>query len=216
MSAAVEATPDQARALTDRIKVAVDGTWLLIQEAYVSRAWSVLGYASWDDYCTREFGASRLRLPREERQEVVSSLREIGMSTRAIAAATGVSDGTVRNALKAGAQNYAPAPRPEARHDLDDGPDDEPGPAPAPRPVIGTDGKTYSPPQPKQPQKPRTDVVATVNRALLRAQEAARAADEVTRQHLAGRTGEAAVWARNLAASLESLQRLQDLLDGES
>lgn len=120
-----QATPDAARHLTDRIKVAIEGSWLLIQEAYVTRTWAVLGYDSWDAYCSEEFGASRLRLPREERQEVVASLRESGLSTRAIASATGVSEGSVRNDLKAGAQNYAPA---EER----------------PR-VQGADGRSYAP-----------------------------------------------------------------------
>lgn len=88
-------TTDQARQLTDRIKVAVEGTWLLIQEAYTSRAWAVLGYESWDSYCNTEFGSARLRLPREERQEVVASLRESGLSLRAIASATGAAYNTV-------------------------------------------------------------------------------------------------------------------------
>lgn len=35
---AIEATPDQARQLTDRIRIAVEGTWQLIVEAYQSRA----------------------------------------------------------------------------------------------------------------------------------------------------------------------------------
>ncbi|MFF6781392.1 hypothetical protein [Streptomyces sp. NPDC012510] len=87
-------TQEQARALTDRIKVAVEGTWLLIQEAYTSRTWAALGYATWDAYCAAEFGTARLRLPREERQEVVASLRESGMSLRAISSATGISPAT--------------------------------------------------------------------------------------------------------------------------
>jgi len=53
----------------------------LVKQAYTERAWDALGYASWDEYCTREFGTSRLRLPREERAEVVASLRESGLST---------------------------------------------------------------------------------------------------------------------------------------
>lgn len=115
-------TEDQARALTDRIKVAVEGTWLLIQEAYTSRAWATLGYETWDAYCSAEFGTSRLKLPREERQEVVASLRESGLSVRAIASATGASYGTVRNVLAgAGEQNCSPAPNR----------------------VVGTDGKVY-------------------------------------------------------------------------
>ena len=80
-----------ARNLTDKIKAGTAALWELIKEAYASRAWASLGYSSWDDYCTQEFGTSRIRLPREERREVVSSMREIGMSTRAIASATGMS-----------------------------------------------------------------------------------------------------------------------------
>lgn len=111
-----------ARVLTDQIKVAVEATWELVKRAYVERAWAVLGYESWDDYCTREFGTSRLRLPREERSEVVASLRESGLSTRAIAAATGLGKGTVDRALS-GAPNGAPE-------------------------ITGTDGKTYTRPRP--------------------------------------------------------------------
>lgn len=116
-------TAIDARALTDQIKVTVEGAWLLIMRAYETRAWSALGYQTWDEYCTREFGSSRLRLPREERQEIVASLRDAGLSTRAIAAATGVSKTTVADEL-AGVQNRTPAPTPTPR-------------------VNGTDGKTY-------------------------------------------------------------------------
>jgi hypothetical protein len=114
-------TEHQARALTDRIRIAVEGTWQLIQEAYTSRAWAVLGYDTWDAYCTAEFGKTRLRLPREERQEVVASLRDSGLSTRAIASATALSEATVRRDLS-GASSDAP----DAQS------------------VIGTDGRVYS------------------------------------------------------------------------
>ena len=94
-----------ARALTDRIKVGVEAVWELITQAYVQRAWDALGYSSWDDYCTREFGTSRLRLPREERAEVVASLRESGLSIRAISAATGLGRGTVERDIAAPVPN---------------------------------------------------------------------------------------------------------------
>lgn len=94
-----QATAEEARMLTDRIKVAVEGTWLLIVEAARSRAWAALGYGSWDEYCTREFGTSHLQIPREERQERVASLREAGLSLRAIASATQQSLGNVQNDL---------------------------------------------------------------------------------------------------------------------
>jgi len=139
-------TPDAAREVTDRIKVGVEAVWHLIAQAYEGRAWAALGYSSWDDYCTREFGTSRLRLPREERQEVVASLRESGLSTRAIAAATGYNDKTVRNDLAAGAENSAPGDEVEDAEIVDDEP-------PAPQPVTGTDGKRYQPKPAVKPQR---------------------------------------------------------------
>lgn len=84
----------EARRLTDRIKVAVEATWQLIQEAYTTRAWAKLGYDSWDVYCAEEFPTAKLRLPREKQREVVASLRESGMTLRAISSATGISPAT--------------------------------------------------------------------------------------------------------------------------
>ncbi len=120
---------DEARRLTDEIRTALVMTWELVQAAYVGRAWVALGYSSWDAYCEQEFRAGHLRLPREERQEVVGSLREAGLSTRAIAAATGLGKGTIGREL-AGAPNGAPET------------------------VIGTDGKTYSATQPAEDEVP--------------------------------------------------------------
>ncbi len=122
-------TATDARRITEQIKVSVEAVWHLIAQAYTTRAWSVLGYPSWDDYCTREFGTARLRLPREERSEVVASLRESGLSLRAIAAATGDSHTEVRRSLGRGT-NVPPEPVA----------DPEPEPA---QPITGTDGKTY-------------------------------------------------------------------------
>lgn len=124
MTGAVAITAVDARRITDQIKAGVEAVWHLIEQAYTTRAWSALGYQSWDDYCTREFGTSRLRLPREERQEVVASLRESGLSIRAIAAATG--------------DHYSTISR-ELGRVADATPDAEP------IPITGTDGKTYKP-----------------------------------------------------------------------
>lgn len=168
----IDATsPEDARRLTDKIKIGVEGVWHLIEEAYTSRAWAALGYKSWDDYCTREFGTSRLRLPRENRPEVVASLRESGLSIRAIASATGDGYGTVRRALP-GEPSGSPAPqspasRPsETVNSLDaevattatgseGGVESSFVLSPTPPPsVTGTDGKTY-PAKPKYPAKPQ-------------------------------------------------------------
>ncbi|WP_062906411.1 hypothetical protein [Mycobacterium avium] len=86
---------DQARVLTDQIKSRVDAVWELITQAYTRRAWAALGYESWDVYCIKEFGTARLRIPREERTEIVHSLRQAGLSLRAIESAAGVSRKTV-------------------------------------------------------------------------------------------------------------------------
>lgn len=171
-----------ARTLTDRIKVAVEGTWLLIQEAYTSRAWSALGYGSWDEYCTREFGTSRLRLPREERQEVVASLRESGLSTRAIASATGLSQSTVARKTAPGESNDSPE-------------------------IQGTDGKTYVPARPTPaPSKPRTDIPRTINNALIQIDSARRALEHLTRAQIAHQSEEARrSWTANLSESVEAL-----------
>lgn len=124
----IEISHSQARDLTDRIKVGVEAIWELIKQAYQSRAWAALGYNSWDDYCTREFGTSRIRLPREERQEVVASMREIGMSIPAISSATGASVGTVHGTLSKLKASDTSAP------------------------IVGTDGKTYPASQPPRPE----------------------------------------------------------------
>lgn len=117
-------SPDEARTLTDRIKVAVEGTWQLIREAYTSRAWAALGYETWDAYCAAEFDTARLALPREERREVVASLAESGLSTRAIGAAVGVSEATVRREISTASSSLG-------------------NDAVEPRHVIGLNGKSY-------------------------------------------------------------------------
>jgi transposase-like protein len=134
----------EARELTDRIRVGIEGIWECVIEAYEGRAWLSLGYSSWDDYCTSEFDTSRLRLPREERQEVVASLRDSGLSIRAIAAATGDSVGTVHAQL-AGVQNRTPEPDDEIVELAPDAATTARAERPAEPPkVTGIDGKTYT------------------------------------------------------------------------
>ena len=177
-------TAEQARALTDRIKVAVEGTWQLIREAYASRAWAVLGYATWDTYCDAEFGQTRLQLPREERQEVVASLRQSGMSYPAIAAATGVSVGTAHADAKAfsseslpnrtqgtdgktyAASRPAPGPNTWVEPQADDYEDDEP------EPVIAELVDEPAMPEPaKAKRRPLPEAFTEASRDLTRAAE---------------------------------------------
>lgn len=107
-------TRDEAETLTSRIKIALDGTWELIRDAYMGRVWVPLGYETWDDYTVSEFGATRLRLPKEERQQAVASLRDCGLSVRAIASGLGVSKNTVTADLS---QTGTPEPVEKMRPD---------------------------------------------------------------------------------------------------
>jgi hypothetical protein len=124
-----------ARELTDRIKNTVDTVWHLVADAYQRRAWIPLGYPTWDEYTSAEFGSGRIKIPREERAEVVSSLRDAGLSTRAIGAATGVGRMTVHREL-AGVSNGT-----VAKSDSDNisfsGSTEETAS------VVGLDGRTY-------------------------------------------------------------------------
>ncbi|WP_405759525.1 hypothetical protein OG234_13550 [Streptomyces sp. NBC_01420] len=183
MPDAATLTETDARALTDRIRTAVEDVWSLIKEAYTSRAWSALGYPAWDAYVEAEFRTAHLALPKEDRAQTVQSLREAGMSVRAISAATGVSVGTVHGDLArcsdlnttavtgTDGKSYAPT-RPEARPsddvllaggewtepDASGGLEDAPAPAPAPVPV----------PRPKE-RRPLPEVFAGAAHDLTRA-----------------------------------------------
>jgi len=182
-----EMTPDEARQVTDRIRTALGVAWELVADAYQRRAWAAMGYPSWDAYTSAEFGAARLRLPREERQEVVASLRDAGLSIRAIAAATGhgvntvqrdlagVSDGYTSNppeveplaAVPSGEAGGAPRPRPDI--DSEDDVDviqrlHEAAAKEAEKKITGTDGKSY-------PDTSRAAVAQRVGKAKAMAKE---------------------------------------------
>jgi hypothetical protein len=104
----IDMTADEAREITQTIKATVErawnlieGAWKLIVDAYQRRAWLALDYPTWDAYCLGEFGSAPLAVSREERPEMVLRLRQAGLSQRAIATATGVSQKTVDRDLDA-------------------------------------------------------------------------------------------------------------------
>lgn len=150
----------EARALTERIKDTGMALRELIVQAWELIAWKALGYDSWDDYCAQEFAALELELGRDERREIVVSLRESGMSLRAIAAATGVSHEQVRKDAKSGVNLSQEKLTPESV-DVDA----EEKFAPSPTPIKGRDGKDYPAPKPKPtppPPAPKPQTMITL------------------------------------------------------
>lgn len=115
------ASAEEARKLTDRIRESASTYWADIAVAYKAHAWLSLGYGCWDEYCTGEFDDIAVPLPKEGLPAVVRSLRESGLSVRAISSVTGQSKSAVSRQVS---QSGTPAQ------------------------VQGSDGKQY-PPTPK-------------------------------------------------------------------
>ena len=140
----VAMTEHEARRVTERIRaIAVtvkdqlEKLQTLLNEARDGEAWRVLGYASWTAYLTDVMGEQPLRLPRDERQQIVGYLAGEGMSSRAIAPIVGASHMTVERDRQAGVTNVTPEQAPAADYvtdqaDLDAAPElpDEGGGAP--------------------------------------------------------------------------------------
>lgn len=157
-------TAEEAELLLSQTLAAAEMTVAGVTRLYLGRAWIALGFESWDDLCEKR--ASHLRMmrwPREERQEIVASLRESGLSTRAIAAVTGDSEATVRRDLS-GASNDAPAPAPVDAPwtpDIADVPEPE---EVAKVTITGTDGKTYDAKKVNKDKTPRPERVQQIEK----------------------------------------------------
>lgn len=87
-------TKAQATKLTEKIKKGAETTFEDIKKAFLGRIWLALGHKSWDEYLDAHYEGVPLALPREKKKEAVQSLTAAGMSSRAIAAATGISQST--------------------------------------------------------------------------------------------------------------------------
>lgn len=120
-------THDQARQLTDDINACTVDAALMVAAAWKGQAWKALGYKNWEQYADEEL--PMLGSNRANRHVLLASLRNVGMSTRAIGAVTGLDHSTVSRHVSRAA-NAAP--------------DDSAGVANATPEITGTDGKTYS------------------------------------------------------------------------
>lgn len=173
----VAMTEHEARRVTERIRaIAVtvkdqlEKLQTLLNEARDGEAWRVLGYASWTAYLADVMGEQPLRLPRDERQQIVGYLAGEGMSSRAIAPIVGATHSTVQQDVKAGGRNLPPEPQVNTvtgevsvdyvtdQADLDtalaDAGFETESEAPAPaQSITGRDGKQYTRPEPQTPRR---------------------------------------------------------------
>ena len=123
-------TEADARELTDQIAEGLADVHSLIVQAWEGRVWEPLGYETWDAWIDANFRGLQLRPPREQRDEVVQSMREAGMSMRAISQATDLAYSTVQRVARAGDPNGSPE---ESSN------------------VVGLDGKSYKKPKKSAP-----------------------------------------------------------------
>jgi hypothetical protein len=65
------------------------------------QAWTVLGYASWDEMREAEYGGIAVIVPSAERPQLTAALRSNGLTQKSIAQTLGVTDRTVRHDLEA-------------------------------------------------------------------------------------------------------------------
>jgi hypothetical protein len=209
--------------LTREIKRSVEQSWRILQEAFERRAWAALGYDSWDSYCSKELGTGLVRLAKEVRRQAVAELTggERPMSNRAVAAALGVDEGTVRADRRAGAEHSAPAPRVEAidaevveEHQTVL----EPAAIQPQRVVRGADGKNYvAPARDVPPPAPRKRRGRRTHQQLLEAMTTslsamATVADEITELDGSMTRDEAAKSACDLDQQIRALRRMKNLL----
>ncbi len=118
-SGAVRRADQRLQLLVDSACGALNKITEVVAELKASDAHIELGFTSWTEYLAARLEPLRIRLTGDERRELVSSLAQSGMGTRAIAKATGVGKSTVARDL-AGVPDGTPE-----------------------REVTGTDGKTY-------------------------------------------------------------------------
>jgi|GEM_PF-1405542 len=153
-AALTEAIRHTAREIGDRLARLRQ----LVEQAREHEVWAVLGYASWTAYLVDVL--EPVRLPRDERREVVGYLTGQGLSSRAIAPIVGADQKTVVNDRRA-LELVGPVSAGEESS--------------SPALIVGLDGKSYTAPA---AERPRLVVVPALG-----AHEAEeRASDVVTRR----------------------------------
>jgi len=166
-------TAEEARARAERIRsgMRVLAEWQQdVIAAYAAQDWAALGYDTWDGYLDGEFGEHRVKLPREQRREIVAGMSAAGMSSRAIGAAVGVDHKTVVND-RAATGEFSPVP--ETVLSLDGRERPAFRSAPAEPEVVDAElvDEPARPEPPKQKRRPLPEAFTDAGRDLTRAAE---------------------------------------------
>jgi hypothetical protein len=237
-------TAEEARTRAERIRAGmrVLAEWQQdVITAYAARDWEALGYTSWDAYLDGEYGEHRVRLPRDQRREIVAGMAQAGMSTRAIGAAIGSSHMTVQRDLDQPSVTDVPDDRPATVKSLDgrERPATRPAPEPNtwiepqadddyeddPEPVTAElvdEPAAHTRTQPPTPQRapdpsPRVDVSRTVLVALTELRQTRESLQALTVTQLARQDEETRrIWAARLNTELEALHDFHNTLIKEN
>jgi hypothetical protein len=166
-------TAEEARTRADRIRsgMRVLAEWQQdVITAYAAQDWNALGYDTWDAYLDGEFGEHRVKLPRDQRREIVAGMSAAGMSSRAIGAAVGVDHKTVVNDRIATGE-FSPVP--ETVLSLDGRERPAFRSAPAEPEVVDAElvDETVRPEPPKVKRRPLPEAFTDAGRDLTRAAE---------------------------------------------
>ncbi len=160
----------QAEKLTEQIGNGFQAATELMIKAVKGRIWLAYGYTKFEDYRDIELGKYPLALPMLQRKAAVMKLAEAGLSSRAIAAATGTSDRQAARDKQEALDQVCQNGTPERAPDLDD---DEPvdvPEVPLPTTITGFDGKQYpaTPPnsQPKPETTPDPDIIVAAKKLV--------------------------------------------------
>jgi len=156
----------------------------LIEKARDGQAHLSLGYRSWTEYVCEEFGRDKLgrqdklgpatKLARDDRQQLVAQLADLGMSTRAIGSFVGAGKSTIADDLRSGVRNRTPEPSGAG----DDAAADAVEAIATTSNVVGLDGKAYPRPEPRKER--RSPLPDSYSRAVYKL---AKAVESLARLH---------------------------------
>jgi SprT-like family len=120
-------TTEDASALVENIQEAFSSAWdnyaegcRLLIIAKREKAWLTLGLSDWTGFVAHAFNTDRVRIPKRERNAIVTALVTGGLSIREVAAATGLGIGTVHRELSPGVPSGTPKPGDDGGREVHD------------------------------------------------------------------------------------------------